>query len=67
MKLQRLMARKQEKIDFMEEHVNTLVEEVKKKNKIIQHYVMSMEAGALATNESDRNKVSIDPQICGRN
>ncbi len=56
-KLQRLMAKKQEKMDFMEEHIGTLLEEVKKKGKIIQHYVMKMEPGALATAESDRNKV----------
>ena len=56
-KLQRLMAKKQEKVDFMEEHIGTLLEEVKKKNKIIQHYVMKAETGALVTTESDRNKV----------
>lgn len=56
-KVQRLMARKQEKLDFMEEHVATLLEEVKKKSKIIQHYVMRTEPGALTTNESDQNKV----------
>jgi len=56
-RLQRLMAKKQEKVDFMEEHISTLLEEVKKKNRIIQHYVMQSEPGALVTNESDRNKV----------
>ena len=56
-KLQRVMAKKQEKVDFMEEHISTLLEEVKKKNRIIQHYVMKAESGALVTTESDRNKV----------
>jgi hypothetical protein len=56
-RLQRLMARKQEKVDFMEEHISTLLEEVKKKNRLIQHYVMQSDPGALVTDESDRNKV----------
>jgi len=59
-RLQRLMAKKQEKADFMEEHISTLLEEVKRKNRVIQHYVMTQaETGALSTNESDRNKVSL--------
>ena len=56
-KLQRAMAKKQEKLDFTEEHISTLLEEVKKKNKIIQHYVMKAETGVLSTEDSDRNKV----------
>ncbi len=58
-KLQRLMAKRQEKLDFMEEHISTLLEEVKKKNKIVQHYVMKAETGALVSTESDRNKVGL--------
>lgn len=55
--LQRNLAKKQEKVEFMEEHIGTLTNEVKKKNKLIQNYVMNCETGALSTQESDRNKV----------
>ena len=44
-RLQRHMARKQEKLDFLEEHMGTMTEEVKKKNRIIVEYVMKAEAG----------------------
>lgn len=55
--LQKSIAKKQEKLEFLEEHLDTLTEEVKKKNKIIQSYVMTMESGALASSESDSVKV----------
>ena len=55
--LQRNIAKKQEKVDFMEEHINTLHGEMQKKNRIIQHYAMNAEVGAMATEQSDRNKV----------
>eukprot|EP00095_Tigriopus_kingsejongensis_P008244 maker-scaffold230_size244653-snap-gene-0.15 protein:Tk08244 transcript:maker-scaffold230_size244653-snap-gene-0.15-mRNA-1 annotation:"hypothetical protein L798_00576" len=55
-KLQRNLARKQEKVDFMEEHLSTLLDEVKKKNKIIQGYVMRQEPGAIAPESVDNNK-----------
>ena len=55
--LQRTLAKKQEKLDFMEEHTSNLLEEVKKKNKIFQNYVMAVETGALASAERDINKV----------
>jgi hypothetical protein len=58
-KLQRTMAKKQDKVDFLEEHVNTLLEELKKKNRIIQSYVMVQESGTLASNEMDNNKVGV--------
>lgn len=69
--LQKNIAKKQEKLEFMEEHVNTLLEEIKKKNKIIQTYFMNLESGALSSEERDRNKVSrrfshvmlLDPRI----
>ena len=35
-KLQKSCARRQEKIDFLEEHVETMLNEIKKKNKLIQ-------------------------------
>ena len=57
-RLQRHMARKQEKLDFLEEHMGTMTEEVKKKNRIIVEYVMKAEAGILYTENMDENKVS---------
>jgi len=58
-KLQRACARRQEKLDFFEEHVQQLLEEIKKKNKVITHYVLSLETGALVSEESDLHKVAM--------
>ncbi|XP_067129441.1 coiled-coil domain-containing protein 186 isoform X1 [Centruroides vittatus] len=57
-KLQRSLARKNEKIEFQEEHINHLIDEIKKKTRIIQSYIIREEAGALATNTMDQNKLS---------
>ncbi|CAH1098588.1 unnamed protein product [Psylliodes chrysocephalus] len=38
-KLQKISAKKSEKIDFLEEHVNTLVIELQKKSKLLQSFV----------------------------
>ena len=57
-KLQRTLARKQEKIEFMEEHVSTMLEEMKKKNKLIQNYILKTESGALVSSKMDENKVN---------
>ena len=56
-KLQRLIAKRQEKCEFLEEHIATLLEEIKKKNRLIQHYICTTEAGALSTGNMDANKV----------
>lgn len=48
----------QEKLEFLEEHVEQLVLEVRKKNKIIQHYIHNIEPGALVSEQSDIHKVS---------
>ena len=56
-RLQRQIAKKQEKLDFVEEHMSTMTEEVKRKNKIIQSYVMNQETGTLSTGDMDENKV----------
>lgn len=58
-KLQRSLARKNEKIEFQEEHINHLIDEIKKKTKIIQSYIIREEAGALATNSMDQNKAVV--------
>ena len=63
-RLQRHIAKKQEKLDFLEDHMATMTEEVKKKNRIIVEYVMKAEAGILSTENMDENKVSqIGPQF----
>lgn len=58
-KLQRLHAKKNEKIEFMEEHINHLTEDLQKKSKIIQFYVYREEAGSLAPDRFDRNKADL--------
>lgn len=61
-KLQKSCAKRQEKVDFLEEHVEQLLAEVKKKNKIIQHYAMNIQPGALISEESDLHKGVITQQ-----
>lgn len=58
-RLQKALARKQEKIEFMEDHIKQLVEEIRKKTKIIQSYVLREESGALSSEASDINKVHL--------
>lgn len=57
MRLQKSIIKKSEKCEFLEEHVSQLVGELKKKNKIIHHYIMREDAGALINSKSDENKV----------
>ena len=47
----------QEKLDLLEEHVEQLTNEIKKKNRLIQNYFLNMEPGALVSEESDSHKV----------
>ena len=56
-KLQRNLARQQEKLEFMEDHISTLVEEMKKKNRLIQHYILQEETGTMSSASMDENKV----------
>ncbi|XP_024411352.2 coiled-coil domain-containing protein 186 [Desmodus rotundus] len=58
-RLQKAHARKHEKIEFMEDHIKQLVEEIRKKTKIIQSYVLREEAGTLSSEASDSNKVHL--------
>ncbi|XP_020843760.1 coiled-coil domain-containing protein 186 isoform X2 [Phascolarctos cinereus] len=58
-RLQKAHARKNEKIEFMEDHIKQLVEEIRKKTKIIQSYVLREEAGTLSSEASDFNKVHL--------
>uniref|UniRef100_A0A1Y1L396 Uncharacterized protein n=1 Tax=Photinus pyralis TaxID=7054 RepID=A0A1Y1L396_PHOPY len=56
-KLQRISARKSEKIDFLEEHINTLVSELQRKTRLLQNYMMRESTGAMTSNKMDNNKV----------
>ncbi|CAH0552755.1 unnamed protein product [Brassicogethes aeneus] len=58
-KLQRISAKKSEKLDFLEEHVNTLVTELQKKSKLLQGYVLREQAGTLTSNSMDSNKAKL--------
>ncbi|KAM6951175.1 coiled-coil domain-containing protein 186 [Aplochiton taeniatus] len=58
-RLQKALARKQEKIEFMEDHIKQLVEEIRRKTKIIQSYVLREESGALSSEASDFNKAAL--------
>jgi len=53
------MQKKNEKLEFLEEHNRSLIEEIKKKNKILQYYVLREESGTLISSKVDRNKVEI--------
>ncbi|XP_012172475.1 coiled-coil domain-containing protein 186 isoform X1 [Bombus terrestris] len=55
-KLQESNARKAEKLDFFEEHARILVEELQKKKKIIQTYILHENIGAMGGNERDKYK-----------
>lgn len=57
-KLQRISARKSEKLDFLEEHINTLVAELQKKSHLLQSYILREQTGALTSNAMDNNKVT---------
>lgn len=58
-RLQKALARKQEKMEFMEDHMKQLVEEIRKKTKILQSYALREESGALSSEASDNNKVAL--------
>ena len=57
--LQKTHAKKSEKIDFLEEHNHTLVEEITKKNKLIQHYMMKEDSGQLTSTDYDEKKAKL--------
>lgn len=56
-RIQRDNAKKSEKIDFLEEHVQDLTAEIKKKNRILQFYFQREESGSVSSEASDRHKV----------
>ncbi|GFR67371.1 coiled-coil domain-containing protein 186, partial [Elysia marginata] len=55
-RLQKSHARKNEKLEFLGEHIQQLLEEIKKKTKIIQTYALREEAGALSSDDMDAHK-----------
>lgn len=58
-KLQRSHARKNEKIEFMDDHISQLIDEIHKKNKIIQSYALREESGTLTPEVVDVHKAKI--------
>ncbi|CAJ0572932.1 unnamed protein product, partial [Mesorhabditis spiculigera] len=58
-KLQKQLARRSEKIEFLEEHVRQCLEELQKKTKIIQYYALREEASLLVPDDKDLKKVPI--------
>lgn len=59
-KLQRQLARRQDKIEFLEEHVRQCTQELLKKTKIIQNFALREEASLLLP-EGDLNKITRGP------
>lgn len=57
--LQRKLARRGEKIEFLDEHVKQCLEELQKKTKIIQHYALREEASLLLPEDDSLDKVPI--------
>nr|XP_034178904.1 coiled-coil domain-containing protein 186 isoform X1 [Osmia lignaria] len=55
-KLQEINAKRAEKLDFFEEHTRTLVEELQKKTRIIQNYILHENIGAMGNNDRDKYK-----------
>lgn len=52
--LQKTLAKQNEKNDFLQDHINLLTVELKRKTKIIQYYAMNQENG-MFTNETNSN------------
>ncbi|KAL9983864.1 hypothetical protein ACROYT_G006107 [Oculina patagonica] len=58
-RLQKIHAKKNEKLEFMEGHVAALVDEIQKKSKIIHYYVLREHTGTLAPPKSDMHKAQV--------
>lgn len=57
--LRRALVRKNEKIDFLKDHIDQLIEELHRKSRIIQGYVVRDEGGSLTPEASDKNKAHL--------
>jgi hypothetical protein len=55
--LKRDMARYEERVEFFESHSHQLTEDIQRKSKIIQDFIMREQTGALAPPSSDEHKV----------
>ncbi|XP_063433734.1 coiled-coil domain-containing protein 186-like isoform X2 [Mytilus trossulus] len=55
-KLQRMLARRNEKIEFVEDHAHQLIDELQKKNKIIQMYALREDSGMFTAEAADVSK-----------
>ncbi|TMS36630.1 hypothetical protein L596_003752 [Steinernema carpocapsae] len=58
-KLQRQLARRQEKIEFMEDHINQCIEELQNKTRIIQSYALREEASLLLPADDTLDKIPL--------
>lgn len=58
-KLQRVSAKKSEKLDFLEEHVQTLLGELQRKSRLLQAYMVREQSGTLSSNRMDDNKAEL--------
>uniref|UniRef100_A0A8C4QPP9 Si:ch211-225b10.4 n=1 Tax=Eptatretus burgeri TaxID=7764 RepID=A0A8C4QPP9_EPTBU len=58
-RLQKAHARKNEKLEFLEDHNQQLLEELRRKARIIQGYVLREETGALSSEASDLSKARL--------
>jgi len=56
-KLQKSLAKKQDKEEFLEEHVDQLVAELQKKKKIIDYFVSKEQPGVMSRARDDVVKV----------
>ncbi|EYC06278.1 hypothetical protein Y032_0077g1119 [Ancylostoma ceylanicum] len=57
--LQKKLARRNDKIEFLEEHVRHCLEELQKKTKIIQHYALREEASLLLPSDGSLEQVPL--------
>ncbi|CAJ0597136.1 unnamed protein product [Cylicocyclus nassatus] len=57
--LQKKLARRNEKIEFLEDHVRHCLEELQKKTKIIQHYALREEASLLLPSDGSLEQVPL--------
>ncbi|XP_078455486.1 coiled-coil domain-containing protein 186 isoform X2 [Lampetra planeri] len=58
-RLQKTLAKKNEKVEFLEDHNQQLLEELRRKTKIIHSYIMREESGALSSEASDMSKAQL--------
>ncbi|CAK1554393.1 unnamed protein product [Leptosia nina] len=57
--LQRAAARRAERCEFLEEHSKQLTNELRGKSRLLRHLLASMPAGAVTSQNSDKNKKEI--------